>query len=312
MTGDGGDNQLFSGGGNDVLIGAGGDDWLSGSGGADTALFDLTTTVTVDLSIAAAQDTGEGNDTLRDIENVTSGSGKDRLTGDDNDNVLRSQAGNDRLEGGLGADSLFGGEGNDKLEGGLGADVINGGGGTDVALFTGAVDTSVRLGTANAQDTGHGSDKLIGIEIVITAGGDDTLTGNAEANKFVAGGGDDVLNGLGGNDKLLGGAGIDTAMFSGGINTTVNLGTKRVQTTGHGNDKLVGIENVTSGGGDDRLTGNGKDNVLNGMGGSDILKGGKGDDTLIAGKGADTLIGNGGIDTFVFAHRDGVKHSQNV
>ena len=44
----------------------------------------------------------------------------------------------------------------------------------------------------------------------IGSAGDDTLTGNADANYFDAGPGRDVAQGLGGDDELYGGAGRDS------------------------------------------------------------------------------------------------------
>ena len=56
---------------------------------------------------------GVAEDTVRNIENVTGGSGNDTLTGDGLANTL---------SGGAGTDVLTGGAGNDTLSGGAGAD----------------------------------------------------------------------------------------------------------------------------------------------------------------------------------------------
>lgn len=56
------------------------------------------------------------------IENVTGGSGNDRLTGNDAANVLRGKNGNDILRGEDGNDRLLGGNGYDRLTGGDGRD----------------------------------------------------------------------------------------------------------------------------------------------------------------------------------------------
>ena len=54
------------------------------------------------------------------IENATSGSGDDQLTGNTSDNVLSSGGGNDTLLGLSGSDDLFAGLGNDTLDAGAG------------------------------------------------------------------------------------------------------------------------------------------------------------------------------------------------
>ena len=75
-----------------------------------------------------AQDTGHGLDTINilSVENITTGSGNDVLTGQWLNNVL---------DGGSGNDKLYGDRGNDTLIGGLGHDVLDGGGGADTFQF---------------------------------------------------------------------------------------------------------------------------------------------------------------------------------
>ncbi|QDZ03014.2 CHRD domain-containing protein [Nitratireductor mangrovi] len=130
LDGGDGDDGLFGGRGTDTLTGGDGDDTLGGGDGADTlyggdgtdtASFGSLTGVTVNLETGDAE-----GDTLFSIENVTSGSGDDELTGD---------AGANRLDGGAGADTLYGGDGADTLVGGDGADVLEGGGGNDIFAY---------------------------------------------------------------------------------------------------------------------------------------------------------------------------------
>ncbi|MDZ4119744.1 calcium-binding protein, partial [Phaeovulum sp.] len=124
LDGGDGNDTLRGGPGNDRLNAGAGDDLIDGGDGVDTAVFASTAPVTVDLRIATAQDTGLGLDTLVSIENVTAGSGNDRLIGNAGANVLIGNAGNDSLDGGAGNDTLNGGLGNDVLTGGAGADVF--------------------------------------------------------------------------------------------------------------------------------------------------------------------------------------------
>jgi Ca2+-binding RTX toxin-like protein len=146
----GGNDILLGNGGNDLLNGGTGNDLLNGGAGIDTASYSngvsggqifigATAGVTVNLTLAGAQNTGGGGiDTLIGIENVTGTNFNDALTGNGGNNVLSGLggndflsglAGNDQLNGGFGNDSLNGGTGNDLLTGGAGRDVLTGGGG---------------------------------------------------------------------------------------------------------------------------------------------------------------------------------------
>jgi Ca2+-binding RTX toxin-like protein len=114
LSGLNGDDLLVGGAGNDRLAGGLGNDILDGGDGADTAAFGGAG-VTVNLSRAAPQQTGEGLDSLVSIENVTGGDGDDQITGNTLANVLAGADGNDRLNGGGGADRLSGGLGADRF-----------------------------------------------------------------------------------------------------------------------------------------------------------------------------------------------------
>ena len=142
LYGEDGNDRLFGNRGDDTLVGGWGNDELSGAGGNDTAVFDTWSNVTVDLSNGIA--TGEGNDTLLGIENVTTADGNDTLIGDGVANILDAGsgddtvlggAGNDTLRGGWGSDVLSGGTGNDTLFGGGWSDTLSGGSGNDTFAF---------------------------------------------------------------------------------------------------------------------------------------------------------------------------------
>ncbi|HEY8382952.1 MAG TPA: cadherin domain-containing protein [Microvirga sp.] len=197
-------NDLALGGlGSDEFMGSVGDDTLDGGAGID-AIWSVQNdpgsffAFTVDLRMTVAQNTGEGLDTIRNIENVISSTGADRLTGNEADNVLRSGGGMDVLEGWYG---------NDTLDGGTEA---------DTAVFSGTLDATVDLRRqGEAQNTGHGVDTLIGIENLKGGAGNDRFIGDNGANSLIGGAGDDTLQGGGGNDTLDGGAGQDRAVFTG-------------------------------------------------------------------------------------------------
>ena len=165
-------------------------------------------------------------------------------------------------------------------------------------------------------------------DIVLGAGGNDTLRGLGGNDRLNGGAGDDTLYGGEGNDQLNGGLGADF-MFGGAGNDSYvvdNAGDVVDETDGAGNDAggidsvsasisftLTGqarfVENLTLSGladidgeGNDfanRITGNAGANVLTGFGGNDRLNGGAGDDTLYGGEGNDQLNGGLGAD-FMF------------
>jgi serralysin len=85
------------------------------------------------------------------IENATSGSGNDTLTGNDAHNVLNANGGDDTLRGGGGDDTLIGGLGHDVMEGGLGADLF---------LYVSPTDSVVGGGRDMILDFEQGEDRI--------------------------------------------------------------------------------------------------------------------------------------------------------
>ena len=116
--------------GDDLLIGGFGNDRLDGGKGFDKAIFGNTNN-RIDLRSTRAQYTGEGFDTLINIEAVNGGGGNDLIIGNALANLLEGGSGDDKLYGLNGDDRLDGGSGDDLLVGGLGQDVMTGGRGKD-------------------------------------------------------------------------------------------------------------------------------------------------------------------------------------
>jgi len=114
----------------------------------------------------------------------------------------------------------------------------------------------------------------------------DFLIGYESNDTLLGGKGNDIFLGGKGNDILQGGNGKDTAFFSSKSNV-IKLFTTKKQNTKDGMDILIGIENISSGGGNDIVYGNKESNTLNGGIGNDLLVGGLGNDKLIGGKGKD-------------------------
>jgi Ca2+-binding RTX toxin-like protein len=221
LTGDPGTNYLFGGDGNDQISsgsnsgsfgetsdngsdevfefdfmgGDGGDDTITG--GAGLQVVDFTSSdEPVDVDLTSGVATGDGNDTISEVNVVIGSFLSDVLTGDD--------------------------EGNG-FEGGGGSDTIDGQDGTDVAIFFAAqpeIDVNLAEGTATAQyvrtsrigvEADTSTDSMGSVEDVWGSSGDDEFFGDDSANGFFGFRGNDSFNGEAGDDTLRGGPGFDDA-----------------------------------------------------------------------------------------------------
>jgi Ca2+-binding RTX toxin-like protein len=119
-----GSNRVVAGAGNDTVLALGGDDSIDGGAGTDTVSYaGADKKVVLDLAKSSTQNTkGGGRDSVKAVENVIGGDGKDKLAGDNGKNKLTGGAGNDRLAGRGGNDTLSGGKGKDRCDGGPGKD----------------------------------------------------------------------------------------------------------------------------------------------------------------------------------------------
>lgn len=113
---------------------------------------------------------------------------------------------------------------------------------------------------------------------IITALGNDTITGGYR---------EDDIQDLGGTNLILCGDGNDTV--AGGQNDDTIDG-------GAGDDRLRGDYGPFSGGGNDKVYGGEGDDILYGGNGNDFLNSGNGKDRLYGQDGDDTIIGGGGTD----------------
>jgi Ca2+-binding RTX toxin-like protein len=260
-----------------ILTGNSGDNTLDGSSGTDTVSYaEAGSGVTVNLSTGTA--TGDGTDTLSNIENATGSDYADTLTGSTGNNVL---------DGGAGADTMIGGTGDDTYVVDNASDVVseNSSEGTDLVQTS----LSYTLGSNVENLTLTGTSDLSG-------------TGNSLVNVITGNSGNNVLDGSSGADTMIGGDGNDTYVVddaSDTISENANEGSDLVQSSVT-YTLSSGVENLTlTGSSAIDGTGNSSDNVLTGNSGVNVLTGGAGNDTLDGGSGADSLSGGTGDDTYV-------------
>ena len=220
VKGNGSNNILSGEAGDDTLNGGDGNDKIYGGDGIDTVVFSSRSNH-VDLRNRNSQNTRDGNDILRGIENVTAGSGSDVVTGNSSSNILKGEDGNDKLYGVDGDDTLNGGDGNDKMYGGDGS---------DTAVFS-SRGNRVDLRNRNSQNTRDGNDILRGIENVTAGSGSDVVNGDNNINTLRGEDGSDKLYGHDGNDTLMGGDGNDKLYGGNGVDTLLG---------GDGDDWLIG------------------------------------------------------------------------
>ena len=190
IAGGAGNDTLAGDSSSDTLAGGLGNDVLDGGASNDTASYAAAAgPITADLSLGTA--TGEGADTLLNLEHVTGSAFNDTITGNTLNNALVGNAGNDTIHGGLGNDTLTGGTGTDQLFGDGGhdtvkwdiADLIDGGDGFDTLDANLSSADTIDLRGAN----------FANLERILTGSGKDTVTlslndvlSDTADNQFVA------------------------------------------------------------------------------------------------------------------------------
>jgi Ca2+-binding RTX toxin-like protein len=196
-----GHDRILGLGGQDIIYGWGGDDLLDGGSGLDLAAWGFSARPTR-VSLKRGRATGEGHDSLKELEAIFGSSHDDRLTGDQQANVIIGAEGQDVLRGLGGNDRLY------ALESVNDEDRLDGGAGSDIAEFPiGPAIASLETGEATSLD--EASATLVAIEGLAGSPDADVLSGDSLKNPIWGGPGEDVLSGRAGNDHIFGEAGID-------------------------------------------------------------------------------------------------------
>jgi Ca2+-binding RTX toxin-like protein len=291
-------NALFPGLGDDLIVGGSPKEW--------TAVFYEDATGPIHANLLTGIATGQGTDTLVNVNCLFGSPYDDTLIGDNGDNWLVGRAGDD---------TLIGHGGHDKLSGEQDADIYRGGPGFDVAEYfddaaadgreIGPMNVNLRTGIA----TGDGTDTLDGIEGATGSDKADTMIGDRKDNAFFwlydgydtvrGSGGDDFVESSAGPNALSGGPGRDLVLYLDGEDfdhqhtaVTVDLGAG----TSSSGDILSGFEDVLGSPEGDTLIGDDGPNSLYGYLGNDVLSGAAGDDRLFGGRGEDEADGGIGAD----------------
>ena len=303
-------DTIYGNTGDDTIITRAGDDLVDGGAGLDTLDYseiNNANDIGINANLNTGIVTGDGTDTISNIENIIATQNKDTIVGNDEINILKGEAGADTISGRAGDDTIEGGTGNDTIKGGLGEDLLKGDAGTDTVSYedattTGTAGVTVTL-EVSSDTSGLGS--ATGIDGIDTLWNFENITGSNYADTIIGNSGINILNGLAGNDTIIGnagndtiygGEGIDTVDFSGATSAEeVDLSNNRA-TGGDGRDSIYTVENVIGSLYNDTITGDALDNVLDGNEGNDIISGGAGNDTLRGGLDNDTLTGGAGND----------------
>jgi Ca2+-binding RTX toxin-like protein len=254
LKGAAGDDELYGEAGNDTLSGGTGDDIIDGGADTDTVDYsNATAAITVDLDLndgTTSQNVGasEGNDTLNSIENAI-GSSFD-------DTFKTNYTVNNNFNGALGSDTV---DYSSLVVNDATLDKV-------VATMSGATATGSSGSTATST-----TDTFTSIENIKASAGNDTLTGDSNANTLNGEAGDDFLYGAGGNDYIDGGTNTavgDTVNYSSssdGVTVDLSSGLAQNVSASQGNDTLIDIENVLGSAYADTFKGNNAvSNIFNG------------------------------------------------
>jgi Ca2+-binding RTX toxin-like protein len=220
------------------------------------------------------------------------------------DDVLTGSSVNkncDYIDAGAGNDLVFATASNGAdcglFDSALTNDTLIGGAGNDTVSYALLADVNVNLltGTA-AKNGGTMFDTLSGFENVIGSPGNDTITGDNQANILAGGLGDDLIFAGGGNDTIIAGFGSDTIDGGTGVNLvdfSTALTGREIRLDGVlADDLITNVSDVIGTNFNDIIMGSAGNNVINAGAGNDLINvnaGAFGSDTVSGGAGRDTL-----------------------
>jgi hypothetical protein len=141
----------------------------------------------MEVNLREGTATGDGSDTLSDVEGVITWDVGDRLIGDAERNIF-VVAGDDVVRAGAGRDLISFAETFRPVS---------------VDLSAGAARGSVWTASL------HGVEDVRGTDLARRDGSGDTIMGDAEGNRIWGGAANDILDGRGGTDEIRGGTGHD-------------------------------------------------------------------------------------------------------
>ncbi len=150
-----------------------------------------------------------------------------------------TSTGSDTINAGDGNDIIYGGDGDDTvvIQGNLNSnDTFYGGIGSDTMVLSpdDDRDLTIDMSTNSVSDGLGGGQYFYDVENITTAGGDDTVLGDANDNTIITNAGNDTVNSGAGNDTVIGGHGDDTITTGSGDDTVYgNSGEIPTGTTEH-------------------------------------------------------------------------------
>ncbi|MPS47694.1 calcium-binding protein [Methylobacillus sp.] len=280
--------NITTGSGNDIIVATNGVNKIDGGAGNNTVDFiHATTGVSVNIidpTVETLISGGSGADILRNIQNINgSAAGNDTITVGNFDSTINARNGNNLIKAGTNTGSstynIAAGSGNDTIEAlGSGNNVIDAGNGNN----------NIKAGNGN--------------NTITTGNGNDTIVSGTGLSNIMAGDGTNTITIGNANSTVTGGTGSDTVTYNLSTSVYANIDTGFAGSslgTAQAN-RLVDIDHLTGGSGNDTLIGNDGNNILRGGAGNDSIFGGGGNDTIYGGAGADTIDGGTGNNTAVY------------
>ena len=278
--------NITTGSGNDTIVATNGVNKIDGGAGNNTVDFIYATTGVavniVDPTVETLISGASGADILRNIQNISgSASGNDTITVGNFDSTINARDGNNSITTGTGSNTYN----------------ITAGSGNDTIRASGSGNNTINAGDGNNNVTaGNGNNTIT------TGSGNDTIVSGTGLSNISAGNGTNSITIGNANSTVVGGTGSDTVTYNLSTNVYANIDTGFAGTslgTAQAN-RLLDIDHLTGGSGNDTLIGNSGDNILRGGAGNDSIFGGGGNDTIYGGSGADTIDGGTGNNTAVY------------